>query len=370
MAARRGPLAVLAIALAVAAGVYLAVRLIAGNVVATAGTLRPDLNLIEVAPADLARHGFVLTGREPRSWSRISLRQIQDDRGSLTALRCTIAPDEVPALLRWPPGSQRPVVDAAPEWWRQRSPFPVPAWFQPAGEQSRLYAASGAAGSAGLFANYDPARRLLHFWQWDTRGAASGSAQTGSASAAAAAAAPGEADDLAAEIEQFLRQRRHPVDADGWLRCELAADPLVSAACPSLPVGAAVRAALFPWKDRHRYLLALVGVDSVSAAALVAGRPLRPVTAADIAERWSFALPPSGVPAWLHPVGGQAHCLLVPGPGTVESGRWTVYDAERRTVQVWDWADSAPRPPSADLCAPLADPSAPAADLSTPAAQR
>ncbi|GDY11406.1 hypothetical protein LBMAG53_02830 [Planctomycetota bacterium] len=349
MAARRGPLAVLAIALAVAAGVYLAVQLIARNVVATAGTLRPDLNLIEVAPPDLARHGFVLTGREPKSWSRISLRQIQDDRGSLTALRCTIAADEVPALLRWPPGSQRPVVDAAPDWWRQRSPFPVPEWFQPAGTQSRLYSASGAAGSAGLFANYDPATRLLHFWQWDSRGA-----DSGSASAATVAAAPADADDLAAEIEQFLRRRSHPVGADGWLRCELAADPLVSAACPSLPVGAAVRAALYPWKDRHRYLLGVVGIDAGPAAALVEGRPLRQVTAADITKPWAFALPPGGAPSWLRAVGGQAHCLLVPGPGTVESGRWTAYEPHTRTLLVWDWAELTPRPPSADLCAPAA----------------
>ncbi len=355
MAPRRTPLQILVLALAVGCGVVIGAWAI-GWRTARPGNDRgrgamPDLAIVDATPAELARLGYRLSGREPRSWSAISLRAFQDERGTVTLVRCRIDPDEVAMLFRFPEGSRRPVQDAPPgdwPWGRPGDPFAVPAWWHPLGGQSRIYERLAGPSAAGLFANYDAPTRTLHFWQWlrsdwrverqsPLRGVV--------------------ADELAMALAEACRSRA-PASAQGWL----AATALPPAACGlppgRLPAGVtAIDAALLPLKHRHRYLLAVHGLDREQALALAGEQPLRELApdGPPPLPRWAFAAlagTPPALPAWFSPGPGPrwAHCLLALGSGAVEAGRWVAYDADAATLFVWDWEGPEVQPAEADLC--------------------
>jgi hypothetical protein len=351
MAVRRSPFAIAALTLMAAAGVWIGIRIIFGDAASAAKPLRPDISVQGIAAEALAQHGFRPTGKEPKTWADISLRLVQDDAGALFALRCTIDPTEASALTVFPPGSRRPIDDAPPADWpragfgAQAARLALPDWWSPApGGQARLFAGGGTEASIGIFQHYDPATRVLHIWQWERRGAPP------------ATAVAEDTDDVAVSVETFLRQSARPPTADGWLIADDLAGPGLEAACPMLPPGATVRCALMPWRGRHRYLLVIGGIDEAAAWSLAgANRPLRTLATGTPPAAWGFAEPPGGLPPWFHGASNgaaRAHCLLIPGPGTVESGRWAAFDAAARSLVVWDWEDlAAPRPPAADLCA-------------------
>jgi hypothetical protein len=355
MTTRRSPLQILVLAGAVACGVVIGAWAI-GWRTARPGSehgrgAMPDIQLEDATPAQLARLGYRLSGKEPRSWSAISLRAFQDERGTVTLVRCHIDADEVAMLFRFPPGSRRPQSDAPPRdwpWGVPGDPFAVPAWWRPQGGQSRIYEQFAGPTAAGLFANYDAATGILHFWQWlrsDWKVERQSPLQHL------------VADELAMALNDACHSRG-PVGADGWLH----ATALPPAAC-GLPPGrlpasvTSIDVALLPLPHRHRYLLAVHGLDAGQAADLTGEQPLRALApdGPPPLARWGFAaLPgsPAALPAWFTPGPGTraGHCLLVLGSGRVEAGRWVAYDAHAATLYVWDWEGPEAQPAQADLC--------------------
>jgi hypothetical protein len=354
MVPRRTPLQILVLSVAVGCGVVIGAWAI-GWRMARPGSdhgrgAMPDIQLEDATPAQLARLGYRLSGKEPRSWSAISLRAYQDERGTVTLVRCRIDPDEVAMLFRFPEGSRRPAQDAPPRdwpWGGPGDPFAVPAWWRPQGGQSRIYEHLAGPTAAGLFANYEVATRTLHFWQWlrsDWR-VERQSPLRGLV-----------ADELAMALAEACRSRA-PADAQGWLQ----ATALPPAAC-GLPAGrlpssvTAIDAALLPLQHRHRYLLAVHGLDGAQAAALSGEQPLRALRpdGPPPLPQWGFAAlpgPAPTLPAWFSPGPGarSAHCLLALGSGRVEAGRWVAYDARSATLFVWDWEGPEAQPAEADL---------------------
>jgi len=355
MAARRSPLQILVLAVAVGCGVVIGAWAIGWRTARSGGDggrgTMPDFLVEEATPAQLARLGYRLSGKEPRSWSAISLRAYQDERGTVTLVRCHIDPEEVAMLFRFPEGSRRPAQDAPPRdwpWGAPGDPFAVPAWWRPHGGQSRIYERLAGPALAGLFANYEPATRTLHFWQWlrsDWRVVRHSPLQGL------------VADELAMALAEVCRGSP-PASPDGWLQ----ATALKPSAC-GLPAGrlplsvTAIDAAMLPLQHRHRYLLAVHGLDAAQAAALAGEQPLRalPADGPPPLPRWGFAALPgaaAALPAWFNPGHGPrfAHCLLALGSGKVEAGRWVAYDAQAATLFVWDWEGPQEQPAEADLC--------------------
>jgi hypothetical protein len=361
MRAGRSPLQILVLTAAVGAGILIGVELVGRRAGHEAGEREraawPDLSIEDASPTELAKHGFRLTGREPSSWSEISVRLYQDQRGIVTLVRCRVDPGEAATLISFPVGSRRPERDEPPAdwpWGTAGDPFRVPDWWRPRGGQSRCYERLDPAGlPSGIFANYDPASRLLHFWQWQR------------SDWTVRRTSPLEhlvADELAATVASTLRAAGQPADAAGWMH----AVGLEPGAC-GLPAGrmpaavTRVDAALLPVAGRHRFLLAVHGLDEDAAWRLVAEQPLRelPADGPPPVERWAHAALPASaaagaptVPAWFAPGPGprRAHCLIAIGSGAVEAGRWVAYDPARRVLFVWDWEDRPPQPPAADLC--------------------
>jgi hypothetical protein len=355
MAPRRSPLQILVLAAAVGCGVVIGAWAI-GWRTARPGAERgrgamPDIAIEGATPAQLARLGYRLSGKEPRSWSAISLRSFQDERGTVTLVRCRIDPEEVAMLFRFPEGSRRPAQDAPPgdwPWGGPGDPFAVPVWWRPAGSQSRIYEVLAGPSAAGLFANYDPPTRTLHFWQWLRSDWRPGrhSPQLGLV-----------ADELAMALAEACRTRA-PAGADGWLQAAAVKPADCGLPAGRLPAGVtAIDAALLPLKHRHRYLLAVHGLDASQAMALAGEQPLRALAAdgPPPLPRWGFAAAPGApatLPAWFAPGPGPrfAHCLLALGSGRVEAGRWVAYDAQAATLYLWDWEGPEAQPAAADLC--------------------
>lgn len=350
---KRSPVQTLLVAAAVAAGVILGTRLLAERMGARADararSARPDVTLVGVPPQDLPGHGYRLGAASPRSWSEISIRLYEDDRGTVNLMRCRIDPAEAGTLLAFPPDSRRPVDDLPPTdwpWGGPGDPFRVPEWWRPAGPQGRLHEVLPATGATrGLYANYDPVERWLHLWSWT---------RTDVHPPRPDVLAHLVADELVSSLADLLVQRRVPASPAGWLVGErLAAAELPLAA--RLPAGVEhVSAALLPLRGRQRYLLRVDGLDEESARKLVAEVPLRPLAAdGPPPPAWDFAVPEGGMPAWGLPGPGPrwGYCLLRIGPGTVERGRWVAYDRGAHALLVWDWEEAEPRPPAADITA-------------------
>ncbi len=316
MAARRSPLQTLVLALAVGCGVVIGAWAIGWRTARPASErgrgAMPDIQVEDATPAQLARLGYRLSGKEPRSWSAISLRAFQDERGTVTLVRCRIDPEEVAMLFRFPPGSRRPAQDAPPRdwpWGAPGDPFAVPAWWHPQGGQSRIYEELAGRSAAGLFANYEVATRTLHFWQWlrlDWR-VERPSPLRGLV-----------ADELAMALAEACRSRA-PATPEGWLL----ATALPPAAC-GLPAGrlppgvTAIDAALLPLQHRHRYLLAVHGLDRAQALALAGEQPLRarrrwPAAAAALGLRRP-ARTGAGPARLVQPRAGDALGALPAGP--------------------------------------------------------
>jgi hypothetical protein len=356
MAVRRTPAQILVLSFTIGCGILIGVTAVGWHLSHGAGERTragmPDILLEGVTPAELERHGFHLSGKEPHSWNAISVRVFQDERGTMTLVRCHIAPDEVASLFRFPDGSRRPEVDHPPAdwpWGRAGDPFAVPGWWQPHGGQSRIYEQLEGPQRAGLFANYDASTGILHFWQWmrsDWSMARSNPLQHL------------VADELAMAIEAGRRRDGVAVGGDGWIR----AVGLTAADCAVAPGRFAsgittIDAAMLPIKHGHRYLLAVHGLTADQAWLLVGELPVRPLPADGAPPRdpWAFAVPPDpsgSLPAWFAPGPGRraAHCLVTLGPGTVEAGRWVAYDDARTTLYVWDWDGPERQDPRANIC--------------------
>jgi hypothetical protein len=165
------------------------------------------------------------------------------------------------------------------------------------------------------------------------------------------------ADELAMAIEGGRRRDGVAPGADGWIH----ATGLGEADCVlqrgRMPMGiTGIDAAVFPFKNRHRYLLAVHGLDADAAWTLVGELPLRTLDpdSRPPLERWAFAVPPGApnrLPDWFAPGPGRraAHCLISLGLGSVEAGRWVAYDARAKTLFIWDWEGPQPQSPDADL---------------------
>nr|MBA3685951.1 hypothetical protein [Planctomycetota bacterium] len=212
---RRTPLQTMAIAFALAIGLIVGVRMIgrlyAPKAAERAVAGRPDLEVIDAMPAQLAAAGWRLDERSPRSWTDISVRLFENDRGNLTLLRCRVDAAEALGLAAFPPDSRRPSEDRAPAdwpWGADGDPFRVPAWWSPAGAQSRLYESFPPDGlRRGVFANYDPASRWLHLWSW---------ARNDVRPVRADALAHLVVDELATVLSAAALAEQWPADADGW----------------------------------------------------------------------------------------------------------------------------------------------------------
>jgi hypothetical protein len=344
MGVSRSPATILALTLAVGAGVWIGVRLVFDRAASGAQPLRPDLQIVGATPTELVTHGWRLTGREPTSWRDISVRLVQDDAGSLLAVRCQIAPEEAGRLTDFPPGAVRPSDGQPPASWPRAgfgpdpARFALPAWFAPSATQARVAEGGSEDLAIGLYANYDPTSQVLHLWQWERRDAPPPTPPAGGCDAAAVA------------IEAMLRRAAHPPDADGWLRAQGLTGPALHAACPDLPAAVVADVALSPWRGRHRYLMRLRGMDQASFAAWSgAARPMRPARTDPPVDVWATVLPPGGLPDWcvVSATDARAHCLVEIGPGTVSAGRWAAWGGEVGVV--WDWAASEPLPAHADL---------------------
>lgn len=336
----------LLVTVTVVAGLLVGLVLVGRHQLATRAervVARPDLTLEHVAAADLARHGFRLSGREPTTWQDISLRLAQDERGGLTCLRCTIEAAEVDKLLTWPAGSRRPLDIRPPEdwpWGTAGDRLQVPDWWRPASGRFRLYeqAATDTSPAVGIYACYDSAQRQLHLWQWSRH-----------------AWRPTRSSPLDHPVADGVAQSllRPEVKAialthDWWQVIDQPWSAL------GLPASGAttVTAAFSPLKNHHRYLLAVRGIDEPQAWRLTAEQPQHPLPddAPVPLKRWSFAMPPGGLPAWFTPGAGprRAHTLVRIGSGRVEAGRWSAYDREAKTLFVWDWADDQTQDTEAD----------------------
>ena len=233
--AARSPAQLLVLTVAVAVGLVGGLWLVGRRAADAAGDRQrqgwADIALEHVAPEDLAKHGFRLTGNEPRSWSDISMRTVEDPRGAINAVRCRIAPADVARLFAFPPGSRRPVDDRPPAdwpWGDAADPARVPAWWQPAtgaAVQSRMY--EDPRRGAGIFASYDPTASILHFWTWQ---------RTGWRPARPSPLDHLVADELATAVARACRSLGRTPDAAGWIRVtgfvpRIAACP--PAACPA-----------------------------------------------------------------------------------------------------------------------------------------
>lgn len=344
----RRPAQTMLLTLMVVAGILVGVGLTRRGRAERAGDLPgnapPDVEIERATAADLVRHGFRLSGREPASWRDISLRLSRDGRGSITCLRCIIEADEVDGLLAWPPGSRRPVASRPPPdwpWGGTDDRLAVPAWWRPAGGRARCSERPSRDGDAaqGLFASYDPALRLLHLWQWSRAGWL-----------------PERPSPLSVPVADLvvLHLGRAGVATgdmgDGWR--QVIALPWSALGLPAAGV-TTVSAAFLPQERRHRYLLALHGLDEDQAWRLAAEQPQHPLPDDGTAPgaRWAFALPPGGLPSWFAAGAGprRHHALVRIGSGRVDAGRWLAYDRKARVLLVWDWADAEPRDHQADL---------------------
>lgn len=347
MAARRNPLqltvAIVALLLGLWFGIHLLSRWRQGEI--GSKRLLPDFTIVAATPADLVQHGFRLTGKEPGSWRDISMRQKEDLNRSLFAMRCSIAPDEAARLLDIPPAAVRPADDQPPAYWTRGSandPWSLPDWWQPTGGQCLSYEFTDAKGAIGRFASYDLATRLLHVWHWKEAG------RTLPAPSATLAF-----DLLATALEQAARNSGIAPTPDQdpnavWLIAAGLTRERLGAVGKNLPAGiTSVALAAHPRAGRHRYLIALTGLDEAAALALLHDRPMRPRPDDESPpESWSFAFPPGGLPAWAKPGPGprRAYARLRLGFGAVETGRWAAYDRTARVLLVWDWAEDTPKP--------------------------
>ena len=357
MAHRRTPAQLLVLSVTIGCGILIGAVAVgwhlSGDASGHGRNLLPDILLEGVSPAELERHGFHISGKEPHSWSAISVRVFQDERGTVTFVRCHVAPEEVDALFRFPVGSRRPLQDVPPEDWpwgrTAGDPFAVPAWWHPTGLRSRIYEHLTGEQSAGLFANYDAATMTLHFWQW---------MRSDVHPARPAPVALAMADEFATAMEIACRTRPATLGSDGWIRA-VGMPPSACGLPPErLPSGlTSIDAALYPVNHRHRYLLVLHGLTADQAWAVAGEVPLRRLDpdAPPPLGRWGFAaIPgiPASLPVWFSPGPGQrrAHCLLNLGAATVEAGRWAAYDEHDRALYLWDWAGPESQAPVADLC--------------------
>ncbi len=351
MAARRNPLLLTIAIVGLLLGLWFGIQLLSRwrqGAIDRQG-LRPDLSIVAAMPAELARHGFKLSGKEPASWRDISVRQKEDRTRALLALRCTIAPDDAARLIAFPPAAVRPADDQPPQHWPRgaaNDPWRLPDWWQPTGNQCLRWELADGDGAAGLFASYDPATHVLHFWRWHEAG------RTLPPPAATLAF-----DLLATALEQAARGSGiAPTPAQDpnavWLIAAGLTRERLGAVGKHLPAGiTSVALAAHPRAGRHRYLIALTGLDEAAALALLHDRPMRPRPDDEPPpESWSFAFPPGGLPVWAKPGPGprRAYARLRLGTGAVETGRWAAYDRTARVLLVWDWSEETPMP-GADL---------------------
>jgi hypothetical protein len=191
----------------------------------------------------------------------------------------------------------------------------------------------------------------LHFWAWQLRDWSPRRADPLDSLVA---------DEAATAIERELLATGHPFDAEGWFHAADLAPDNCGLPRERLPAGLVrVDAVLFPVDRRHRYFLALHGLDQATAWRVVGEYPLRdlPADGAPPLDRWPFAgLPIIGnkpvLPTWFTPGPGprRAHCLIRIGDGLVEAGRWVAYDTEAKVLYIWDWAGPSPQAATADLC--------------------
>lgn len=354
MKRRRGPLQTLIVAGAVVAGIIAGTRLIAAQMRPEADrrvqASRPDVTIRDARPEDLVAHGFQPGPRTPRTWSGISLRRFEDERGTMTMVRCTIAPEEAGLLVDFPPDSRRTLDDQPPADWAQGAagdPFLPPDWFAGPAARSRCYDAVPPDGPArGIYAGYDPATRLLRVWTWvrtDVRLVRPNADRL-------------LADELAMALANVAVQGGVASSPQGWLAMDRLDPRQAGQAAERMPAGTeSVAFALLPLRGRHRYLLRIDGIDEAAARALAAGTPLRalPDDAAPPATPWKPMLPEGGaLPAWFAPGPGPrgVHCLVRLADGGVERGRWFAYDPVMRRAFLWDWEQAAaPLLPAADL---------------------
>lgn len=309
----------------------------------------PDIHVEHLNASELTRYGFTLTGREPTSWSDISLSLAQNEQGSVTFLRCTITAGEVDRLLAWPPGSRRPCDQKPPSDWPRESPghrLAMPEWWQPGAGRSRYSEKFDEHGGAGLFAQYDDATSILHLWQWQRQSWTPSRVSLPSTAVA---------DAFAMALFPALQRLGAVVQADGWISVENVSAGTLGLMSAVLPAGVThISASLLPIKNRHRYLLALSGMSEEHALQLVSEQPLVALKDDSVppTDVWQDAQTPGGLPAWFTPGAGprRAHCLTRIGSGLVEAGRWIAYDRMHHVLYVWDWEDQIPMSPIADLC--------------------
>jgi hypothetical protein len=308
-----------------------------------------DLSFEHLAAGELASHGFHLTGKEPASWSDISMRTCDDARGTINAVRCRIAPADVTRLFAFPAGSRRPANDRPPAdwpWGDAADPARIPTWWRPStggAVQSRMY--EDPRRGAGIFASYDGATSTLHFWTWQRAGWRP------------TRPSPLDhlvADELATAVARASRNLGRTPDAAGWIHVTGFAPQDCGLPAGRMPGGVTtIDALMLPVAGGHRYLLAVHGLDAAQAAALNGEYPLRELlpTLLPPTSKWPFALPASGLPTWFAPGPGQRghHCLIQVGSGLVESGRWAAYDPATRTAFSWDWEGPTAQHSTADL---------------------
>jgi hypothetical protein len=160
-------------------------------------------------------------------------------------------------------------------------------------------------------------------------------------------------------VSRLLIRRQHPPVAGDWLHVPAldATEPEL-AEIPLPPGIASIATLLRPHATAHRYLLALRGIDEAAALRVLMDQPAHPLPDDDPPpiERWAFALPePADLqpPGWFAPGPGRRwmHCLVLPGSGALRAGRWAAWDRSARTLYLWDWTDTDPRPSTAALAA-------------------
>ena len=351
---KRRPLHTLLITSAIIVGVFAGIKLVKQHtgmdLARRSQATLPAVDIEHAQATELVRQGFRLSGKEPASWSDISLRLRQDGSGSLTCLRCTIAPDEADRLIVWPPGSRCPMATIPPSdwpWGKAHENLSVPDWWRPVAGRVRIYeqAATATSAAVGIFASFDPTTRLLHLWQWQR-----------------AAWKPNRpsplggltADGLATALVEHLRRTGQVADAQGWFQAITLPPAHCGLDTKLMPAGMeTLSAALLPIRGRHRYLMAIHGIDEESAWRLVAEQPLQPLAddGALPVTTWSFALPATGLPAWFKPGPGprRGHHLVRVGSGSVEAARWVAFDRAARTLYIWDWEDLEGRDAGSDI---------------------
>lgn len=307
--------------------------------------MRPNVHITNASPEELVDGGF---GEKARllPWSDISYRDYVAANGDFVrVLGCHMEPEGVTQLIAIEPGSRRPPAAGPPPWWPwdredgSSSPFRVPSWFDPSGEQDLIlerYTPGTRDRWEGVYVSYEPETQRLWLWQWR---------RSDWQPPAVADTERVPLDALAQGFGSHLIAVRAPLSDGGWIQRPGQEPDRMGVPRSALPPRLSlVDVCLRPAQDGrgdHDYLLALHGVREEDLELLLRDHPLRPLpdNGAPPLRAWSFARP-EAVPLWFQPGTGPrwGTALLEPGSGRVLSGRWVAYEPEAERLLIWDWA--------------------------------